>query len=336
MTIEPPPLVSIIVPVYNVEQYLDCCLASIRSQTWKRLEIIVIEDGSTDGSQALLQSHLVDPRVRLIQHERNSGLSAARNTGIEAARGDYVLFVDSDDAISATLVETCVSVATAQAADVVVFDFVPFQDGAPLPSTVQASSSALPLDQESYFKLPHFAWLKFFRRTLLDSPRLRFPVGYYYEDWPFHWELGLLAQRMVELDGNWYCYRQRLASISASSGRKLLDQFAVQEMVLNRIAADRHGAGARVLSTKMHESFWTILTRIDSELLPEAVARAGEIRRQLKRIDTTLPAHGRGAIMGWVLVLPASLAVTMVRLIRLAKSSAAPLRKFNATTEAPT
>lgn len=81
------PLVSVIVPVYNVEQYLDECLNSIRQQTYRNLEIIVVEDCSTDNSLNTFIKHSEDPRVKLIQHEKNSGLSAARNTGIDAAKG---------------------------------------------------------------------------------------------------------------------------------------------------------------------------------------------------------------------------------------------------------
>lgn len=321
------PLVSVIVPVYNVEQYLDCCLESVRSQTWEHLEIIVVEDCSTDDSLVRLQPHLADSRVCLIRHERNAGLAAARNTGIAAANGDYVLFVDSDDAIAPALVETCVATAAAEDVDAVVFDFEPFQDGEPLPALGQdVGGGARLLDQTHYFRLPHFAWLKFIRRTLLADRALRFPVGYYYEDWPFHWELGLVARSMWQLDGRWYGYRQRPASISASSSRKLLDQFAVQEMVLHRMATRRNQVGARVLSEKVHDSFWTILTRIDAELLPEAVVRARRIRLELRRVEPAPSSHGRGAIMARILALPAGLAMTAIRLIRLLKRGAAPLR----------
>lgn len=335
------PIVSIIVPVYNVERYLDCCLESIRSQTWPWLEIIVVEDGSTDGSLACLQPHLADPRVRLLQHPRNAGLSAARNTGIAAAGGEYVLFVDSDDALAPTLVETCVATAQAHAADVVVFDFAAFQDGRPLPAlpiALQAGGGAVrALVPERYFALPHFAWLKFFRRELLEAhPQLRFPVGLCYEDWPFHWELGLVAPRMVELGGGWYAYRQRPASISASSGRKLLDQFAVQELVLDRLAAHASRAGARALSDKVHESFWTVLTRIDTPLLPEALARARRVRRRLAGAGGASPVRGRGAVMARVLALPPAAAAAAVRLLRLARRGAAPLRRAGAAREAAT
>ena len=82
------PLISVIVPVYNVEPYLDACLNSIKQQTYLNLEIIVVEDCSTDGSPQLLAPHLSDPRIQLIQHASNSGLSAARNTGMAGASGE--------------------------------------------------------------------------------------------------------------------------------------------------------------------------------------------------------------------------------------------------------
>ena len=123
------PLVSIIVPVYNVERYVDECLASIRAQTYVNLEILLVEDCSTDGSLKALAPHLEDPRVRLIRHERNGGLSAARNTGIEAATGDYVMFVDSDDLVDVTLVAACVACAQRTGTEVVTYDCKPFMDG---------------------------------------------------------------------------------------------------------------------------------------------------------------------------------------------------------------
>lgn len=340
MNVSAHPLVSVIVPVYNVETYLDCCLQSIRDQTWTRLEIIVVEDGSTDGSLARLQPHLADPRVRLVQHPRNAGLSAARNSGIEAAGGDYVLCVDSDDALAPTLIEACVAAAGAHDADVVVFGFEPFQDGRPLPALPvagQGAAAVRALAPERYFALPHFAWLKFFRRELLEvHPQLRFPVGLCYEDWPFHWELGLVARRMVELDGGWYAYRQRPASISASSGRKLLDQFAVQDLVLDRLAAHASQAGARALADKVHESFWTVLTRIDAPLLPEALARARRVRHRLAGVAGAPPARGRGAVMARILALPSPAAAAAVWLLRLAKRGAAPLRHAQPVREAAT
>ena len=94
---------SVVVPIYNVEQYLEQCLESLRTQDYKDYEVICVNDGSTDGSREILtawESRM--PQMRVIDRE-NGGLSAARNTGIQAATGDYVLFVDSDDWVEPTM-----------------------------------------------------------------------------------------------------------------------------------------------------------------------------------------------------------------------------------------
>lgn len=315
------PLVSIIVPVYNVERYVDCCLDSIRRQTYDRLEIIMVEDCSTDSSLERLRAHLCDLRVRLIPHGRNYGLSAARNTGIEAATGEYLMFVDSDDAIAPKLVETCVAHALENRADVVVFDFAPFCDGDPLPviSEDVAGLRGRMLKGVEYLTLPHFAWLKFIRRGLLASSRLRFPVGYHYEDWPFHWELGFAAKAIYLVDGGGYAYRQRGASITASRGRKLLDQFKVQQMVLD--AVREHGGLEEkiALSTKVCTSFWAVLSRIDAELLFEAVGSAKEMLASLRSVMSVFPHNVRTALMIGSLSLPTPVAYRAISLARWLK-----------------
>lgn len=329
MIAEVRPLVSIIVPVYNVERYLDECLDSIRAQTYARLEIIVVEDCSTDDSVAKLEPHLADSRIRVIQHERNSGLSAARNTGMEAACGEFVLFVDSDDAIAPTLVEACLASALETGADVVVFDFVAFQDGDALPEVGGETglSGARKLEAVEYLKLPHFAWLKFMRAGLLRDPRLRFPAGYYYEDWPFHWELGFAAASIVKLDGAWYCYRQRDTSITASVGKKLLDQFMVQEMVLETVRSRGGAAEATVLFGKTHSTIWAVLTRIESNLLPEAMAAARQLWHKVLDLGPQSPAGARAATVRLLLALPGPLAGAGFRAVRGIKrfSSAASM-----------
>ena len=99
------PLISIIVPVYNAEPYLDNCLDSIAAQTWENLEVWLVDDGSTDGSEALCDEYAVqDARVRVL-HKKNGGLSDARNAGVNAAKGEYLSFVDGDDWVSPYYIE---------------------------------------------------------------------------------------------------------------------------------------------------------------------------------------------------------------------------------------
>ena len=99
-------LVSVIVPVYNVEKHLRDCVDSILAQTYPELEIILVDDGSPDGSPAICDEYAAsDPRVRVI-HKNNHGVSAVRNTGLDAAEGKWIVFVDSDDTIATGMIVT--------------------------------------------------------------------------------------------------------------------------------------------------------------------------------------------------------------------------------------
>ena len=117
------PLISVVVPIYNVEHYLERCLDSIISQTYTNLEIILVDDGSTDRSGAIADAYAAkDSRVKVI-HQKNGGLSIARNTGIEACRGEYLLFIDSDDYIAPNMCECLLSHLTEADADIAIGGF---------------------------------------------------------------------------------------------------------------------------------------------------------------------------------------------------------------------
>ena len=117
-------LVSVIVPVYNVEQYLDRCLKSITEQTYKNLQIILVDDGSPDNCPKICDAWAGrDSRIEVI-HKQNAGLGMARNSGLEIAKGEYVFFFDSDDYVDKTIVEKCLAKAKENNSDVVVFGHV--------------------------------------------------------------------------------------------------------------------------------------------------------------------------------------------------------------------
>ena len=114
------PEISVIVPVYNVAQYLPACLDSILAQTFRDFELILIEDGSTDGSREIAEAYAAkDARVRLVKHRGNHGVTAAHNLGLELSRGTYVNFVDSDDIVRAEYLEVLHRAAAETGADVV-------------------------------------------------------------------------------------------------------------------------------------------------------------------------------------------------------------------------
>jgi len=114
-------LVTVVLPVYNVEKYLDRCLESVVNQTYRDLEIILVDDGSPDNSPALCEAWAAkDSRIKVI-HKKNAGLGMARNTGIENANGEYICFFDSDDYIALDTVESCYIAAQKEDADIVCF-----------------------------------------------------------------------------------------------------------------------------------------------------------------------------------------------------------------------
>lgn len=181
-------LISIIVPVYNTSKYLEQCIKSILEQTYKKLEIILVNDGSTDQSPQICEKfRKSDSRITVI-HQENQGLSAARNKGIEAATGKYLMFVDSDDYIGKDMVETLYSFLIENNADMSMCSFEYVTDTGdrvdvfnnPVKDEVLSNVESLNklLEQNSWYYV--VAWNKLYKKALWDD--LKYPVGYIHED----------------------------------------------------------------------------------------------------------------------------------------------------------
>ncbi len=179
------PLISVIVPVYNVEKYIERCIESILGQTFTDFELIIVNDGSTDKSGEICDRYSNnDPRIRII-HKENGGLSDARNAGIEAANGEYIGFIDSDDYIDTDMYELLYQNICRENADISTCGIYDCYPDKTVTQEVNSSdftvdgSEAVRLALESQF-MPLFAWNKLYKRSLFDS--IRFPVGKIYED----------------------------------------------------------------------------------------------------------------------------------------------------------
>lgn len=178
------PLVSIIVPVYNAEQYLALCLSSILRQSYSILEVIVVDDGSTDASSSIVEAFChIDSRVRLIR-QNHSGQSVARNYGIEQAKGEYLMFVDADDTIDPDFVA----------------QHLAYSEGNDL---VQSGYRRVRTDGYIILeRLPRYKYrlpspcLRLYRRSFLMDKQLRFPIGMIYEDIIFSLRLWNSAPRV--------------------------------------------------------------------------------------------------------------------------------------------
>ena len=221
------PLVSVVVPVYNVEKYLRQCLESIINQTYKRLEILVVDDGSTDGSAALCDEYLSrDERVQVF-HVTNQGLSAARNYAIDRAKGKFLAFVDSDDWLEEKAIQILVDTARTMNADVVSCRF--FQEY--VNKTEESSGTREPFTAQGEdilkavvigCKISNDVWNKLYKAELFSS--IRYPVGRVYEDLATTYQLLQKADRLTHIPDCLIHYRNRKNSISNDhSMKKLID-----------------------------------------------------------------------------------------------------------------
>ncbi len=228
-------LISVIVPVYNVEKYLDQCISSIVSQTYRNLEIILVDDGSTDNCPAMCDAWAAkDSRIKVI-HKENGGLSDARNAGMAVATGEWISFVDSDDWLAENFYDILLNAAIENAAE------------------IAASGIIKACEQEACFFGNHYheitftpsrairtimngdgfhavAWNKLYRCELLNG--ICFPVGKLHEDEFVMHRLIDRAHVLVLCQNAIYYYRQRAGSIMATWSVKHLDAL---EAYLDRI-----------------------------------------------------------------------------------------------------
>ncbi len=206
-------LISVIVPIYNVEQYLEKCIDSILAQSYRDLEIILSDDGSTDGCGAICDRYAaLDSRIRVI-HKVNGGLSDARNAGIEAARGSWYVFIDSDDFITPDTVERMHTAAVGTDSQIAVCNMIRIYDDGGTEDFYRPTGEQTLLAGESRFetlKQPSVC-NKLFRADLFDG--VRFPKGKFYEDTFVYHILAHRSKNIVLTGHDGYFYLSRWGSI---------------------------------------------------------------------------------------------------------------------------
>ncbi len=207
------PLVSIIVPVYNVEKYLDKCMVSILCQSYKNIEVIIVNDGSTDKSLNICNKWKEkDSRIEIFS-QPNKGLSSARNKGLKYAKGEYVLFVDSDDWISINMVDKMVNTFRINKADMVVCQFVRCFADSRMEVSFYSNNEKMELSKSQMlvelFKdnmITNHVWRKMYKRSLL--PEVPFEVGKKFEDILFMPDAVRECKKIVLLNDPLYFYRE--------------------------------------------------------------------------------------------------------------------------------
>lgn len=236
------PLVSVIVPVYNVEAYLRECIDSVTDQTYKNLEILIVDDGSTDNSPVLCEELLKsDTRIKVF-HKKNGGLSDARNYALDRCHGEYITFIDSDDIVDKRLIEICLSKVNSSRSDMVSVNLQQFEVRNEI--KIDDKFSFVTCDaQEAARKMltckgiSSCGCAKLYRASLFKA--IRFPVGRLYEDYLTIYRILSETSCVTIVDAQLYFYRQRPGSIMRYQCSKktvtLVDaSVEVTEYVVNR------------------------------------------------------------------------------------------------------
>ena len=239
------PKVSIIIPVYNVENYLEDCLDSIVNQTLRNIEIICINDGSTDNSLEILRKYAKqDSRIKVINQE-NKGLGATRNVGMTIVNGEYIMFVDSDDWLELDACKLLYEKSKRNDLDMLIFLLKNYSEEKGYYEDDYYNITCMPLDFEEkifdyrdlkdlIFKISISSCQKMYKKEFLSDKS--FPEGILFEDNPFYWDCILSAKKISIIKKHLYLRRRHDSSISYSFNQNYLDVIKVNKLVFDVIS----------------------------------------------------------------------------------------------------
>lgn len=209
------PLISVIIPIYNVEQYVSQCIDSIINQTYRNIQVILVDDGSCDASADICDRYaLLDDRIYVI-HKINEGVSVARNVGIDVSRGEFIIFIDADDWLDTSALKNLVTIIEEQSADVVTCDFniVTESNSARYSRNIISGNSTEFLNSYLASGMSSSCGC-LIRRSLCVDNGLYFPVGIKYcEDVHFMGRLLLFSKMSIHSKSAYYNYYQRSDSV---------------------------------------------------------------------------------------------------------------------------
>ena len=258
-------LISIIIPVYNVAPFLDICLQSVRRQTYNNIEVILVDDGSTDASGRICDNYCdLDKRFSVI-HKENEGQSQARNEGLKRARGNFVGFVDADDCVDLKMYERMIQVLQCYEADIAVCRYDTIDEDVEFISSGYRKKSRVLLTDSSHLLHDFFCqnwkiegpnvWKRLYRKHVLQG--VFFPDGKYDEDTYVSCKALMRAGRCAVVDEVLYHYRDRQGSISNNARvldmNDMIDSFDILTRLFDEIDEKGYGQIGRIArETKFH------------------------------------------------------------------------------------
>ena len=295
-------MVSVIIPVYNAEAYLDKCLQSVFAQTYGETQILLVDDGSFDGSGALCDAYArQDPRVKVF-HKENGGASTARNAGLRAATGDYIYFLDSDDRIAPTLLEKLCRSAEENGAELVFFDAYAVDEATGNVSETnyghreryQPDAGRTLMRRMVENKDFHMGvWQLLYKKSFFDRTGLSFTEGIIYEDFLFTCMAYCLAERVSYVPEYLY-YRQYHAN-SVMTAKKTMKNFISAETVYYGVRDFSEQNGDVVPDAYLARGAYNVLTCYEA-LSAEDKKTAALRRRAVKEDILAHNAYGDPAL----------------------------------------
>ena len=276
------PLVSIVVPVYNVKDYLGKCLESLARQSYEKIEIIVVDDGSTDWSGEICDEFARGEKRARVFHKKNGGLSSARNYGIKKATGEYICLVDSDDWVRKDFVAKMVRAVLKDDADVVVCGYNEVVPEQRVLSGAEATVKLL-TEQEN---MEIIAWNKMYRRDLFDD--VSYPEGENYEDTLTTYKLLSKAGKVAYAGESLYVYRERGGSIMKEGKKeeklRAREKAAREAMEYFKGQADlREASEIAMLTAKLAWVDFAIGGEVDKKYLDEGMSWVRKNKEKLLR-----------------------------------------------------
>ena len=227
-------MVSVIVPIYKIPEYLSCCIDSILAQTYPDFELILVDDGSPDDCGRICDDYAKrDNRIKVV-HKVNGGLTSARNAGLEVAKGEWIMHVDGDDWIEPDMIESLIEAAQITGADMVIGDFVKYGPSAGYNKLPTWSSDKKKSMTNYVAYVMTTIWGSIAKRSLYADHSLKSPEGISYcEDFHLIVRLCHFAKKVVNVHRPFYHYRYRPTSIMSNMNRKTEadEQWAYQDTI---------------------------------------------------------------------------------------------------------
>ena len=281
--------VSIIVPVHNSAKYLHKCVDSLLAQTLEEIEIILVDDASTDSSRALMEDYRSrSEKVRCLYLDENIRQGGARNRGIEIAKGEYIAFVDSDDFTEPGMCEMLYN--SADGADMCGADYWIDRDGAlqDVRLTYGDGVQMTPEKKAAFLSGCGYFWSRIYRREFLDAHYLRFPENVYYEDAYFNFMTALYAETCVKATGQYYHYYQSPDSTIRKNGTHQYERIAIPSLIIRDCLArgiydeNKDLIDYKYITMQMGNVLYVCLSRFDK---PDK----GQLKRIADAVKTECP-----------------------------------------------